>query len=146
MNYLVNTAQSGCYLIWQRSFRYFDWVENCYLLIEGWPGRIRIWDRRWKTSFNSTYPFLYLNLYLYLFLLYKCFACMYVCLPFVYLVPVEFRRGNNNLWNMSYRQLWATIKVLGIEPGPWQEQPVLTSEPSLQPFLLPCLLKPLKSS
>lgn len=30
------------------------WVENCYLFFEGWLGRRRIWDRRWKTCFNST--------------------------------------------------------------------------------------------
>jgi hypothetical protein len=35
-------------------------------------------------------------------------------------------------WNWSYRQLWAAVWVLGIEPGSFEDQPVLlTTEPSL---------------
>lgn len=37
-------------------------------------------------------------------------------------------------WNWSYKQLLATIWVLGVELGPLEEKPeLLTPEPSLQP-------------
>jgi hypothetical protein len=49
--------------------------------------------------------------------MYECFACMYVCAPCVCLVPTEVRRRCQILWNWSYKRLWATVWVLGIELG-----------------------------
>jgi hypothetical protein len=43
-------------------------------------------------------------------------------------------------WNWSYGWVWATMWVLGAEPGPWQEQQVLLiTKPSLQPAQPPPL-------
>ena len=41
------------------------------------------------------------------------FACVCICAPHRCLVPT--RRGHRIPWNWSYRQLWATTRVLG--PG-----------------------------
>lgn len=64
-----------------------------------------------------------------------CFACMYVCTPWAYLVPMEVRRGHQIYWNWNYRWLWATIyRYWKSSLGPLQEQWVfLTAELSLQP-------------
>lgn len=47
---------------------------------------------------------------------YEYFACIYVYATPVYLVPTEDRRGCQNPWNWNYRQLWATVWGLGIDP------------------------------
>lgn len=50
-----------------------------------------------------------------------CFACLCVCVRM--LDPLEW----------SYSQLWAAMGVLGVNPGPLEEQPMLlTAEPPLQ--------------
>jgi hypothetical protein len=42
--------------------------------------------------------------------------------------------GHQILWNWSYRQVWAAMWVLELNPGPLEEKVVLlTTEPSLQP-------------
>ena len=46
-------------------------------------------------------------------------------------VPTEVRRGCQIPWNWSYGCLLATMWVLGIEPGPLQEQLVLSATPAL---------------
>jgi hypothetical protein len=62
---------------------------------------------------------------------YGCFARKYVCAPCVSLVPREARREHWIPWNWSYRQLWATMWVLGVEPGSFGRA---TPEPTFQPF------------
>lgn len=32
----------------------------------------------------------------------ECFACMSVCVPAVYLVPTDYRRRHQILWDWSY--------------------------------------------
>ena len=52
----------------------------------------------------------------------------------VHAVAVTDRRRHQVPWDWGYRQLSAVIWVLGIEPSPLKEQPVLlTTESSLQP-------------
>lgn len=77
------------------------------------------------------------NFFLELFIL--CiwvFTWMYVCTPHAYLVSVEPRRRRHILWNWNYRQFWVTLRVLGVESHPLQEQWVLlTAEPSSAPTI-----------
>ena len=48
---------------------------------------------------------------------------------------VYWHEGVRFPWNVSYRRLWAAMRVLGIESGSLEEQSVLlTAEPSLQPL------------
>jgi hypothetical protein len=42
---------------------------------------------------------------IYLFYVHKCFTCLYSCVSYTCLMPVEARRGHHSLWNKSYRQL-----------------------------------------
>lgn len=60
-----------------------------------------------------------------------CVYCLHVCVCTM-CVPVEARRYWNP-WNWTYRCLWATMLILGTEPGsPMEEkQAVLTAEPCL---------------
>jgi hypothetical protein len=60
------------------------------------------------------------------FLKYGAFCSLFYCFLFlnthVYVrgrikVPAEARRGRWIFWNWSYRLLWATLCMLGIEPG-----------------------------
>lgn len=67
--------------------------------------------------------------------------CLHICLHHLRAVPKKIRGRHQILSNWSYRRLWAATWILGIEPGPLEEQPVhLSTEPSLQllntvPFL-----------
>lgn len=54
---------------------------------------------------------------LFVFHVYGCLAYMYECVLHVCLIPTENRVGHLILWNCSYRRLWATMYVLGSEPG-----------------------------
>ena len=60
--------------------------------------------------------------------LYRQNTCVFTaCMP-------GSRRRCQVPWDRSYRQLWATMWVLGLEPGSLEEQPVLlTIEPSCKP-------------
>lgn len=40
-----------------------------------------------------------------IFYVYNYFACMYVCVPVLCLVPIEVKRGQCVPWNCTYRQL-----------------------------------------
>lgn len=54
-------------------------------------------------------------------------------LYYVHAVTTEARRRCQLPWNWSYKQLRATMQMLGIKPGPLQEQSVLlTAELFLQ--------------
>ena len=83
------------------------------------------------------YTYIYVCVYIYINLLYVygCFACIYVCVLCVCLLPVKVRKGQWIPWGWIYRWLWAAMWMLGIKPSPLEEQPVLlTAEPSLQPW------------
>lgn len=41
------------------------------------------------------------------------YACLHVTLPYVFLVPVEFRRGHRILWEISCRWMWAPFMGFG---------------------------------
>lgn len=82
---------------------------------------------------------------MFLFLLCMCcyFACMYACVPCVYLMPVEVRRRQWIPLDWTHRELWVSLLVLGIKnPSSLEEQPVLwTAEPSLLlPYYLSLIL------
>lgn len=48
--------------------------------------------------------------------------CVHVCMCAMCMpVPAEVTTGHHSLWNWSCRYLWATLWVLGIEPGPLLE-------------------------
>lgn len=55
----------------------------------------------------------YILLFLYLFYVYSCSACIYVCVPYAYLVPKEARGA---FQNPTYKMLCAIMWVPGIEP------------------------------
>lgn len=42
-------------------------------------------------------------------------------------VPTEARGGASDLSELELQNIWASIWVLGIEPGPLEEQPILQS-------------------
>lgn len=65
------------------------------------------------------------------FCVYRCFAYKYVCIPYVCLGPLEARRRHQIPRNWTYRWLWNTVHILGLEllEG---EQVFLTAEISLQ--------------
>lgn len=70
----------------------------------------------------------------YLLLLYECFACLYVHVPCMYLVPEEARRGCWTLWNgvidgSKSQHKEARYQTLGYLK---EQQIVLTTELSLQ--------------
>lgn len=48
---------------------------------------------------------------------YEYFVCMYVCATHVCLVFAQVRRKCQILWNWSYKQLLASVLVLGLKPG-----------------------------
>lgn len=55
-------------------------------------------------------------------------TCLPACMSVHHLCvwdPLETRRGHQIFWNWSYRYLWATLWVLGVEPGSLEERPVL---------------------
>ena len=57
---------------------------------------------------------------------------MYICAPFVYIVPLEVRRGHWIPWNKWTELLCGCWEL---NPCPLQEQPVLlTTEPPLYPL------------
>lgn len=47
---------------------------------------------------------------------YERFACIYVCVPQIYLIFSEGRKGHWIPWNRNYILQWATICMLGIKP------------------------------
>ena len=49
--------------------------------------------------------------------LYLCFVCMCLCIPCVYLVPVDIRGGHQVALTWNYKWLWATILLLETEHG-----------------------------
>lgn len=53
----------------------------------------------------------------FLFFVCGCLAYIFVRVPCVCQVPTEVRRWSQTTWDWSYRWLWATIWVLGIEHG-----------------------------
>lgn len=60
---------------------------------------------------------------------------MYVCVPFVYMVPSEARRGCKRTWNCSYIRMWTAICVLEIDTSPQEALTVLSNaKPSLWPY------------
>ena len=58
--------------------------------------------------------------------------CLHVCIyiPHAFLVPMEVRRGHLISWNWSYRQLWASMWLVGIKPCSCRR--AVKTEPSLQ--------------
>ena len=72
--------------------------------------------------------FFSLNFSFFLFYVYKYFTYMYECTPCVCLIP-EIRRRHWIPWNWNYRQLWAIMWVLGIEPrsSVWAPSPSFLS-------------------
>ena len=80
---------------------------NCFLLLAAWA---IVSPQSTRTITNTLW-------FLILFYVYGCFACMYVRLC---LVHGEAWRGHQVPWNWSYRQLWAAMWVLGIEPRPFR--------------------------
>lgn len=76
-------------------------LKNAYLALWGWCRGPRTFLLRFVLLFD----------------VYGCFACMYVCVPHVCLVPMEVRRGPQTPWVCSHRLLWATQWVLRPEPG-----------------------------
>lgn len=58
-----------------------------------------------------------LRMNLCLFCEYEYFVCMHVCAPHVCLVLAQVRRKCQTLWNWSYKQLLASVSVLGLKPG-----------------------------
>lgn len=60
--------------------------------------------------------FLHFYFILFLFCMYGYFACLCVYGPHACLMTREARRDIWILWDWSYRQLWAPMRVLGIEP------------------------------
>lgn len=75
------------------------------------------------------------------------FACVYACVPCVYLVPKEARRGCQALWNWSCGSLWVAMWMLGPNLGPLQEPPVsqcFAASPAPAPHIpddVPCRAK-----
>lgn len=59
---------------------------------------------------------MYLLICLFIYLYFMCFACVHVCILCVCLMPVE-AVGHPIPLDCSYRQLWATIWLLELEPG-----------------------------
>ena len=73
---------------------------------------------------------------IYSFYVYGCFAYVHVCAPCACCVSGGQKRGSDPQ-GWSYRQLRAAVWVLGMNPGPLEERPVLLiAEPSLQPQIL----------
>ena len=63
-----------------------------------------------------------------------CFACIYVCVQCVCLLPAEIKRGHGSS-GTGIPNGWNHVVGAGIEPSPLDEQSVLLSiEPSLQPL------------
>jgi hypothetical protein len=60
-------------------------------------------------------------LFLFYFYVYRYFACMYVCVPLVCLVPSESRRGHQMLWNWSLGRLLVTMWYRDSCTGPLEE-------------------------
>jgi hypothetical protein len=60
---------------------------------------------------------------------------MYVCGPECICVP-HVSRGPQIPWNWSYRWLWATMWVLGIEPGSYWREACALSHWAIPPVLL----------
>lgn len=56
----------------------------------------------------------------------ECFAHMYVCVHYAYLLPVEVRRGHQIIWNLSYRQCELPCECWESNPCPLQEPQVLS--------------------
>jgi hypothetical protein len=52
--------------------------------------------------------------FIFIILFYFTFYCTYICTPHE-VVAIEATRGQQKLWNWSYRRLWAAILVLRIE-------------------------------
>lgn len=74
---------------------------------------------------------LFLNLHVWVF----CLQCLHTtCMPRAH---GNQKRGASDPQTSSYRQLWAVMWGLGIEPRPFWKKPglFLTNEPSLQPLL-----------
>lgn len=68
--------------------------------------------------------------------MHEYFTCMYICEAPLFQLPMESRRGHYIPWTWRYRWLWATMQVLGTEPGSSREQSFLfTTLPSLQPLI-----------
>ena len=81
--------------------------------------------------------FLHFDFILFLFCMYGCFACLRVYVPHTCPKAREARRAIWILGDRSYRQLWATMRVLGIEPrSSGKTTCALSPEPSLQPAFL----------
>ena len=67
----------------------------------------------------------------------KCMLCTYACAPHAScLVLPETQKAPGFPLNWSYRWLWITVLVLGLEPSPLEEQVLVTTDPSLQPLSL----------
>lgn len=62
---------------------------------------------------NLLNPFLIISL----FSVHRNFAFVYVCARHAYSVSMEARRRCQIPFNCSYKQLWSTIWVLGIDPS-----------------------------
>lgn len=57
------------------------------------------------------------NLYIYLFSVYKCFGCIYVCVPHVWRLSSEVRRWCWSLCNWKYGSQLPGPQVLRTKPG-----------------------------
>lgn len=69
-----------------------------------------------------------------IFLKKRFILCEYFCLHvYLHTVHMEARRGPWIPWSWTYRWLWVTLWVLGIEPDPLEEQPLLVTTEPLYP-------------
>lgn len=70
-------------------------------------------------SHSLSSPFNLFNTFIWIYFIYRSdyFSWMYICVPYVCLVPVKVRRGVLIFYNWSYKWLWVTRCVLENEPG-----------------------------
>lgn len=114
------------YIIWYSQSIYF------YLCVYDFSSDIFILDKQleasffWRTIFSHSQR-IYTNEALTTWspkqdmnkdlstLLYVDSSCMYVCVPCVYLLPLEIRRRHQIHWNWSYKRFWA-MRHAGNQP------------------------------
>lgn len=89
------------------SFGFYGEEQNCHRNNILWAQPVLIFP---------LYVFFFLGLPTY-FYIYKCFACMSVCVLHVFLVSMEVRRGYQIPWNWNYRILWTTMLELATKSG-----------------------------